>query len=78
MTETKMVFTGKNVPILAIAKAMNKSPQFVRIGIRQGLFKFGQAIKINNRTNYYCSDKAVYEEIGFYYIENKNKGGFND
>ena len=39
-------FTGRNVPIKEIAKAMGKDPMYVRQGIQQGLLKFGTAIKI--------------------------------
>lgn len=37
-------FTGRNVPITEIAKAMRKDAQYVRVGIQQGLLHFGIAI----------------------------------
>ena len=40
-------FTGRNVPITEVAEAMHKDAQFVRIGIQQGIFKFGYAIYSN-------------------------------
>lgn len=55
-------FTGRNVPIKEIAKAMGKDAQYVRVGI----LKFGVAIKMedSNEYNYYCPDKKVWEETG--------------
>lgn len=52
-------FTGRNVPIKEIAKAMGKDAQYVRVGIQQGVLKFGVAIKMedSNEYNYYCPDK---------------------
>jgi len=41
-------FTGRNVPIKEIAKAIGKDAQYVRVGIQQGVLKFGYAIKIGN------------------------------
>ena len=57
-------FTGRNVPIKEIAKAMGKDAQYVRVGIQQGVLKFGVAIKMedSNEYNYYCPDKKVWEE----------------
>ena len=34
-------FTGRNVPITEIAAAMHKDAQYVRIGLQQGILKFG-------------------------------------
>ena len=61
-------FTGRNVPITEIAKAMRKDAQYVRIGIQQGLRHFGIAIKRDdsNEYNYYCPDRKVWEEIGYF------------
>ncbi|WP_026506810.1 MULTISPECIES: hypothetical protein [Butyrivibrio] len=61
-------FTGRNVPIAEVAEAMHKDAQFVRIGIQQGIFKFGYAMKKENSSeyNYYCPDRKVWEEIGYF------------
>ena len=60
--------TGKNVPIKEIAKVMGKDAQYVRVGIQQGVLKFGVAIKMedSNEYNYYCPDKKVWEETGYF------------
>ena len=61
-------FTGRNVPIAEIAKAMGKDAQYVRIGIQQGILKFGTAMKIgaSREFSYYCPDKKVWEATGYY------------
>ena len=41
-------FTGRNVPIAEIAKAMRKDAQYVRLGLQQGIFRFGYALKQEN------------------------------
>ena len=33
-------FTGRNVPIAEIAKAMGKDAQYIRVAIQKGLLKF--------------------------------------
>ncbi|MCD8125919.1 MAG: hypothetical protein LUD82_00095 [Clostridiales bacterium] len=61
-------FTGRNVPIAEIAKAMKKDAQYVRIGLQKGIPTFGYAIKLDdsNEYNYYCPDRKVWEEIGYF------------
>jgi hypothetical protein len=64
-------FTGRNVPIIEIAKAMHKDAQYVRVGLQQGIFRFGYAIKLDdsNEYNYYFPDRKVWEEIGYFQPE---------
>ena len=64
-------FTGRNVPITEIAAAMHKDAQYVRIGLQQGILKFGYAIKLENSNeyNYYCPDRKVWEEIVYFQPE---------
>lgn len=66
-------FTGRNVPIAEIAKAIGKDAQYVRVGLQQGILKFGHAFKTNGSReyNYYCPDKKVWEETGYF---NEAKG----
>ena len=66
-------FTGRNVPITEIAVAMHKDAQYVRIGLQQGILKFGYAIKLENSNeyNYYCPDRKVWEEIGYFQQQNR-------
>ena len=70
-------FTGRNVPITEIAKAIGKDAHYVRIGIQQGILKFGVAMKMgdSNEFSYYCSDRKVWEETGYFNEEAKKQGG---
>ena len=63
--------TGRNVPIAEIARAMHKDAQYVRVGLQQGMFRFGYALKMDdsNEFNYYCPDRKVWEEIGYFQPE---------
>lgn len=64
-------FTGRNVPIKEIAKATGKDAHYIRIGIQQGIFKFGVAMKMENSSeySYYCPDRKVWEETGYFNYE---------
>ena len=52
-------FTGRNVPIMELSKAIGKDAQFIRIGLQKGILTFGYALKKDNSSefNYYCPDK---------------------
>ncbi len=54
-------FTGRNVPIKEIAQAMGKDAQYVRVGLQQGILKFGTAIKVGNSNefSYYCREEGM-------------------
>ena len=69
-------FTGRNVPITEIAKAIGKDAHYVHIGIQQGILKFGVAMKMgdSNEFSYYCSDRKVWEETGYFNGEAKKQG----
>ena len=73
MEETKLFvklppFTGRNVPISEIARAIGKDAQYVRVGLQLGILKFGYALKLENSSeyNYYCPDRKVWEETGYF------------
>lgn len=61
-------FTGRNVPIMELSKAIGKDAQFIRIGLQKGILKFGYAMKRDNSSefNYYCPDKKIWEETGYF------------
>lgn len=61
-------FTGRNVPITEIASAINKDVKFIRYGLQHGFLKFGVAVKMGDNAiySYYCSDKKVWEETGYF------------
>lgn len=46
------------------ARLLDKSPQFVRIGLQNGILPFGYAIKMSSKWTYHISDKKVYEYLG--------------
>lgn len=61
-------FTGRNVPLTEIAQATGKSAQYLRIGLQRGILKFGFAFKNDGSSeySYYCPDKKVWEELGYF------------
>ena len=61
-------FTGRNVPIGELAKVIGKDAQFIRSGLQKGILNFGYALKKENSSefNYYCPDKKVWEETGYF------------
>lgn len=59
---------ANNVPIQIAAKAMGKSPQFVRIGLQRGILPIGAAFKTdekNEKYDYYISPILLAEYTGF-------------
>ena len=61
-------FTGRNVPITELAEALGKDAQFIRLGLQEGIFDFGYAIKSPGKTSwsYFCPDKKVWESTGYF------------
>ena len=60
--------TANNVPVHIAAKAMGKSPQFVRIGLQRGILPIGAAFKTdekNEKYDYYISPQLLAEYTGF-------------
>lgn len=54
-----------NLTVKETAAILNKSPQFVRIGLQQGIFPFGFAVKINgDKYTYHISKKQLEEYLG--------------
>lgn len=68
------IFTGRNVSIAEIAEATGKNAQLIRVGLQRGIFTFGYAFVNDGCTeyNYYCPDKKVFEEIGYFKGEYSN------
>lgn len=47
------------------AELLQKSQQFVRIGLQRGILPFGYALQINgNKYTYHISKNKVYEYLG--------------
>ena len=54
-----------NVTVREAALLMNVGPQFVRVGIQQGVLPFGTAVKISGeRYTYYISPGKLAEYVG--------------
>lgn len=50
--------------VLECARLLDKSPQFVRIGLQKGILPFGYAIKMSSKWTYHISEAKVYEYLG--------------
>lgn len=46
------------------AKRLNKSPEFVRMGLQLGRLPFGTAVKTSSKWSYHISEKLLNEYIG--------------
>lgn len=46
------------------AKQLNKSEQFIRVGLQQERLPFGVAVKVNKRWNYHISENLFMDYIG--------------
>ena len=63
----------ESITIQIASKLMNKSEQFVRIGLQRGLLPFGTAVKLSSRWTYYISPKLFYDYVGISYLGEKNE-----
>ena len=54
---------------------MGKDPHYVRLAIQQGVVKFGVAMKVGDASefSYYCPDRKVWEETGYFRDVTKEK-----
>ena len=50
--------------VVECARLLDKSPQFVRIGLQRGVLPFGYAIKMSSKWTYHISESKVYEYLG--------------
>ena len=56
---------NQNIPIKDVAKIIDASDQFVRVGLQRGKLPFGTAVQItNNNYTYHISRKLLEEYIG--------------
>lgn len=54
----------QKMKVVECAKLLNKSPQFIRIGLQKGILPFGYAIKMSSVWSYHISEAKVYEYLG--------------
>lgn len=69
MKEAILRFSGKNIPVTAVAKIMGKDQQFVRQAMIEGLLPIGVAFRKKGSTQYdfYISPKLLYDFTGFFF-----------
>lgn len=53
------------ISVKQAALLMGKCEQFVRVGLRNGRFPFGTAVKLSSQWTYYISPKLFYDYIGY-------------
>lgn len=53
-----------NVPVSTAARKLGKGEQFIRVGLQNGVFDWGYAVKVGKRFNYHISPKKFKEYIG--------------
>lgn len=53
------------------ARLLNKSEQFVRIGLQRGILPFGYAVRMSSKWTYHISENKVYEYLGIKQKEEK-------
>ena len=54
----------KNIPINVVADLLNKSPQFVRIGLQNQRLPIGSAVKMSSQWTYHVSYEMLKNYIG--------------
>ena len=71
MKDTVLRFSGKNIPVTAVAKIMGKDQQFVRQAMIEGLLPIGVAFRKKGSSQYdfYVSPKLLYDFTGFFFDE---------
>lgn len=71
MKDAVLRFSGKNIPVTAVAKIMGKDQQFVRQAMIEGLLPIGVAFRKKGSSQYdfYISPKLLYDFTGFFFDE---------
>lgn len=54
----------RNVPVTVAAKRLDKSEQFIRVGLQRGILPFGVAVKLSSVFTYHISPKLLDAYIG--------------
>ena len=69
MKDAVLRFSGKNIPVTAVAKIMGKDQQFVRQAMIEGLLPIGVAFRKKGSSQYdfYVSPKLLYDFTGFFF-----------
>lgn len=71
-------FTGRNVPIDEIAAAAGLTSELIKDGIEADIFRFGYSFRVGKGERvFYCPDKRVWEETGYFndkFADGEQKG----
>lgn len=69
MKDAIVRFSGKDIPVTAVAKIMGKDQQFVRQAMIEGLLPIGVAFRKKGSSQYdfYISPKLLYDFTGFFF-----------
>lgn len=60
----------KKITIKEASKIMNKSEQFIRIGLQRGILPIGNAVKMSDKKwTYYISPKLLQDYTGMILLE---------
>lgn len=62
----------KKITIKEVSKLINKSPQFIRIGLQNGRLPFGSAVKVNKRWNYIIYPEVLKKYMGIEVFNDEN------
>lgn len=65
---------GNRLSVAKAADLMEVSAQFVRIGLQNGIFPFGYAVKKKTRWCYYISPSKFTEATGIEVVESTERG----
>ncbi len=52
------------ITIKEAARMLNKSEQFVRVGLQQGILPIGVAVKMSSRWSYHISPGRLFKYLG--------------
>lgn len=50
--------------VIEAAKLLNKSPDFIRVGLQNGRLPFGTAVKTSSKWSYHISEVKFNEYVG--------------
>lgn len=56
---------GNRLSVWEVAQKMNVSEQFVRVGLQQGIFPWGYAVKMSSQWTYFINAVKFYESEKF-------------
>lgn len=54
----------QKVPVKEAAEILGVSPQFIRVGLQQGVLPIGTAVKMSSVWTYHISPKLLDEYVG--------------